>query len=818
MLLKYTLKNMLERPLRLIVLLFCIMTASIAAFLMLDMGNSLKMIFQGFATDYMGNSDYYVTYEKGLADEMFAECPAADIVYTEFAGKRESRREEQLYSYVFSDDIEIMAFSDLNAAYRIGILPEPLNLTDAEIAIGSKYSQKYGYTIGDTITLTDYTGETFGLTVAAIFTERGFVGGGGELTAATTIAAAERLNGTVIYSMAFVDVLNDDYTSFETALQSAYPDIEIEPVYMNDEMQQSINNLNAVLALVFVLTFLLVIFVTVSFSEKIITERMSVIGTLRSIGISRRKTTCILMLENALYGIIGSLLGLLIYLLLRPLILDNFSVASSENTTFDPRTIAGHISPLICFIVIAGAVCIELLVPLAETLHAVKTPIRDIIFGGKDTEYQISYVKTVIGAMMLMIGILSGLSVLHSYQSIMAVLLLVVGMAFSAQFVSKGIVILLQRLFARLHAPVAEFAAIEAGSKKHNMGNIVLGATCMTAATALFILGTSIIHASEAQFYDTDVIVINTGNQKKKDLLFLENLDGVTETEYIYQAMDKFIICGEETKTDLMIYALPDGTQFQAIHNLPETLNMNEMALDKRLANRYGMKEGGTYSITFRIDSMFPIEREMTVVCYIDSALYTGNGAFVISQELYQELYHNQIDSILLRTPNPDSVRAELDNILAGTGSTQTMEEYVISIKQENRQIREGLYTIIGVALLLTIIGISGNQIIGFESRRKEYALLHSTSMSRKQLSWLIVLENLIIFGISVLFAILTSIPVTLIISDLLDRVDAGIYITPYYHELAGFGIAVWFVMMLSAIVPLRMLNRMNTADEIKYE
>lgn len=105
--------------------------------------------------------------------------------------------------------------------------------------------------------------------------------------------------------------LDDDseVNTFCDYLEDNYPDITVIRVRGNDDIKQATNQMVAVFSVLFVVTFLMVIFVTVSLSEKIVSERMAVIGTLRSLGISQKLTTFLLLIENVAYGLIGFVLG-----------------------------------------------------------------------------------------------------------------------------------------------------------------------------------------------------------------------------------------------------------------------------------------------------------------------------------------------------------------------------------------------------------------------------------------------------------------------------------------------------------------------------
>ena len=100
-------------------------------------------------------------------------------------------------------------------------------------------------------------------------------------------------------------------------LEARYPDASIQDLYLTDSDMQMINELKAVFYLLFAITFLLVIFVTASICNRIVSERMSFIGTLRSLGMSTARTGRILLLENVLYALLGSIPATALYSVIR---------------------------------------------------------------------------------------------------------------------------------------------------------------------------------------------------------------------------------------------------------------------------------------------------------------------------------------------------------------------------------------------------------------------------------------------------------------------------------------------------------------------
>ena len=826
MLLKFTLKNMFTKPLRLFVLLFCVTVTCLAACFASDLGGTITKLFRNMLGEVTGKIDYMISDEGGFDDASFADCPDANVLYVQMGGKREITRDERLYMYAFSDYVSVYALGDMEKAKEMELLTETFTLGENEVAVGKKYSDEYGYQVGDTLTLTDYEDNEFEAKVTAIFTEHGLFKQDKYVVLANS-SLVERQNGIHAQSVAFVDVYDDDdILAFKEQVQKNMPRAEVVDVFVSEEMQKLINSVTGVCMLIFVLTFLLVIFVTASFTEKILEERMSVIGTLRSVGISRVKTTLILILENALYGLIGSLAGCGVYALLRPV------WTSSLMTTDMDMDIAQLVEAPSWWVypaVIAGAVLIEVLIPLGTVLAAVKTSIRDIIFATRDTEYTLSKRRTVIGGCMIAAGLLLGFALPFAFCKIFAVVLLTVGAAGAVPAAVRWVTGKLAGFFEKRNLPVAEFAATEAGSKKSSMGNAVLAVTTVIAAAAIFMIGSSLLYWMSIPQYDTDVRVRGLVDEKLEDLEYVKEIEGVRETEFLYESYDKISkgrfdpakLSGILLSTEIYdVYALPEGDQLPGLRDLPETLADNEICMDKDLADKLEIALGETTYITFRENGVFPVEKEMTLVQYCDSrAMNEGVGeSFVLNMDNYRMLYGDCPSTLLIRTDDPDGVKEALEHAMTGEEDIMTRAEYTADDADGSRSVRMALTGVIAAALILTLIGISGNQAVGFAARRKEYALLHSTAMNKRQIRRLILLENCFTFGIATAAAFVISVPMILIIKQALVKLNMGIRMAFQPVPLIGFMFVIWAVVMLTAFAPMRRLRKMNTAEEIKYE
>ena len=148
----------------------------------------------------------------------------------------------------------------------------------------------------------------------------------------------------------------------------------------------------------------------------------------------------------------------------------------------------------------------------------------------------------------------------------------------------------------------------------------------------------------------------------------------------------------------------------------------------------------------------------------------------------------------------------------------QTAEEYITEQEESVASIMSIFYVVIGLAVVLSFIGIINNQVISFIQRRKEMAVLNSTCMSKGQLKKMLFFETVIANLIAAFIGVITSI----LLTDMLDNFMCGLslYVQVEYSFMTAFVFtgAIFAVLLLTLLSPVRRLKKLNIVNEIKYE
>src|SRR5699024_5078005 len=137
-------------------------------------------------------------------------------------------------------------------------------------------------------------------------------------------------------------------------------------------------------------------YIIISLSKLITLERMPVVGTFRSIGASKKVTNFILTMEFLFYGLIGSILGIGLGIVLLPYAADVFN----EYKEFGVETEVNYNITYLSIAFLFGT----LFPPVISYLQIIKMnkkPLKEIILNTSHTTKKRSIIPFIIGVLLL---------------------------------------------------------------------------------------------------------------------------------------------------------------------------------------------------------------------------------------------------------------------------------------------------------------------------------------------------------------------------------------------------------------------------------
>ncbi|SDB42057.1 MacB-like core domain-containing protein [Ruminococcaceae bacterium FB2012] len=680
--------------------------------------------------------------------------------------------------------------------------------------ISQNLAEKSGLKAGDTVTV-KREDVSFELTVTEVSGDKYLRNYPNRITVSVeTVKKLDKSEGTG-FNIGYADLPDElDAAAVSADLQKKYPDHAITPV-LSDEMVDEINNQTTVFYLIFASILLMTLFLTSSMSRHIANERLAVIGTLRSLGGSLRRTSKILLTESAVYGLAGGVLGAVGFYFAGDLAVD---------AMFGGNTSQNYEMPLWMYpAAAAAAVVIQLACQSGALIKAVKTPVRDIIFSSRDTAYRLSGVKIIIGLMIFSAGIVLGMLAEEMTVTIGAVALICVGAVTLLPIVLWAVSHLLVKLFALLGMPCAKLAAGELRHKKSTVTGTQLTFVALTITTAIFITVQSVMRIYQAEVYNFDARI--NANITEEEFGFISEMPEVTEMEHIYSEIINGGIDGGK-KHYLCIAAYNDYKLFTSIRGLGDEPSADEAYIGRTVAEKYGLGTGDSFEITDY--NNYVLNEDGSSEYYVYKFKVKGicdtvdhfNETVVVNKGWFREEIRNKPDYTYIRLRQPSDFAAVRDklNEVRPNDSIITAE----SLKQEDEEdmssIMTILYGITAVGCVLALLGAVNSAVIGFEQSKRKYAVLHSVAAGKRKLSRLILLETLISSAVAGGLALLAGLLLSSLIKNAMTDLGMGIEVVYNIPLTSAFVGVMIFVLLLAAVKPIVSLCRMNTAAELKYE
>ena len=814
-LIKTTLRNIIGKPFRSLLVIFAIFVCSMTALFCFDIAKTESVFFVEAFKVMAGEGDISIQGDDVDLSELPSDFPEFDYMDYRYLNEFKYNDIDGEYYVVHVDRVRVTSV-DITEAGIMDIVPTGLELGDGQVIVTQGYANTYECDIGDMITLHDKNGDPVELEVVNIvptgtmnIMRRGRSCIVNENTGDVLLAGRYQRPNHMIN-------IHDDsqITLAMSMLKDLFPNATVTRITVSDSMMESSKEFMGLMFMVFAIAFLLVIFITASLCERIVSERMSYIGTLRSLGLSARSTGLILLLENVFYALIGSVPGSIIYIIFRDTIMSGIYVTSSDIS----NDIVPSLSPLVVIGVILGAVIIECVIPLRAQIKALKVSIRDIIFDNRDTEYKMSKTAIVLGFILAGFSVISFILRSDLFAAAACLIATVMAVAFLYPLILKGITSLMATRMRKNDNERWALACVETGSRKSSVGSGILSVSSSAMCVIILSIALSMMGSLNVDKYDCDVVVDTTSDAAHYE--FADRMDGVTETELLYGSSDEILVQGN--KVTAQIYGMPEEgfTMYRGFTDVP-VLSDGMITVDSAWAKRNDITAGDTIALTVNPDSVFPIVRNFTVAGTFNN-LDNANAEVTVITSLddYIEMFHDSPSQLLMRCDDPSDIVYKIKTYAVGLYDEVKTSEQIRQETEENNRTSLIVFTsIIAVALGMTAIGMASNQLIGFEGRRKECAVMLSTAMTKETLISILFRESILSALISGTLGLLTGSLLVLVIKDALAN-TSSLYINIVYNPL--YTLLLWLGMIalfaLTVLFPIRSLKKMKISEQIKCD
>ena len=598
--------------------------------------------------------------------------------------------------------------------------------------------------------------------------------------------------------------------------------------------------------MVLILVFAVIYVSLNSIVKIIINERISVIGTFRSIGATKKQIIGVLIAEMLMYTIIPALLGAMVGVVSIKGISSMADMMLSFFGSTEKLDIKSYLWK-ISLITILITTAFQMFLSIFELIKVSKLSIKDSIFNKHTSTYKYSIGKVILGLFLLVIGIITIVKhrQLTYWYCLTGIISIFVSIALIVPVISKYLI----KFLEKSKNPIITMATntLKNSSLQINTNNIFIVTVSVSLVVYSFFNYMSFAEKSKQNLVNSDIYVEEMGDKiyDKTDEFY--KLDNVKSVSALYDMTinenkyDKIVLADHTINEIHLIYSndyenlLKDSNTFSGDASLFENLKKYEIIISDYYKKIYDLKQGDIIVLDWqKEEENFTIDTpiNLKIVGFADLSKLKNN-TMIISSDLGEELnslIFKGFSNIkyFINLSNNSSTEAketrktiinELGILSNGmTGNVFTKDGYIKNVKDNSENYMKFMGFIVVVVVSLALVGIINNQTVSFMERRKEFATLYSIAMSRKQLKNMILIENTLAFINSTIASILFYVIISKLVEYTLQILLIHIYMR---FTISGILVVLLIVAMILLVIQRSMrkhIKNMNIVEEIKYE
>ena len=808
--LKFLFVGLIKKPLRSILLVLAIASSAALVFSNAGFLNIVEQKFIEASTRWTGQADLIISSEEAVNTEIYKDY------------KRDIEFENSLVKLkaIYDDNVHIMNIvaSNIEAFNKnnpFNLIEGTKNLGKNDVIISKIFAQRYGLSINSKMKLT-VNGEVFLLKVKGLADAKGVflrddADGNMALVSEETLSRSNKNN----VFLKFKDGIEKENTA--RLIAAKFPEYDYEFTFDKNLLESEIQNFTLPFTLTAFAVMILGMFIIITSYQIITLGRISQIGTLRSIGATKKKVFLALLIESSIIGIFSGIIGCLLGMGLLSYV--KMSYFSGPNVAQTQMIIySKDIALVIVFSIVLAIMC-----AIIPVIKVIRIPIKDMIFGVSDKKGKELEKFWVLGFILIVLSTiiprflpndLIGMII----ASILAFLVLI------------GVILTIPKILDVLvkiivSVPIIKYevamAARNIKDSKYLINNIKLFAVTIGIISFMSTLFGTLIYDMEKAFskesYDV-IMMTNTEDKISNEKIF--DIDEVKEFE---QSIYVPYITWEERNSFLNningIKNIKYFNYFDAnIEGAEEAINSlnngNYVIATQVLKSKLGLEIGDTIFIPIE-GTNYPFE----ITGFIDTTYDVGHLVYV-SYDKLRKLTNHPYEKYLFRS-NGDSKKLK-DKLMSKWSEKiiyiSTVEESYLANADKIKGIFNAISSYSNMALMIGILGLISNIISGFIVRQKTFAQYKCFGMSTKQMRKMLILESIIIGLLGYGLGMVVTLSMSNCIPNIVAIFWGNVEIVSDYFKLIIIGLLSLSTMIIIAHIPVKSMEKLNIIERLKCE
>ena len=820
--LKYIFTNVKERKTRTAVMLLSILLSTTLLFVSFSIGASYESAQRKMARGMAGSATLSVSAVDGGIDTGI--LPELSSISAS-VGMLESSalyHENGYYETIDLIAADLIQLNQVNPP-RLANGGEIADFSGNQVILPDRFTSKYGMKAGDTITL-QIGGQPITLEIAEIAAyDTVFLRHTRGATALLPLSTlSEILGQTDGYTEILIEPVEGTTTAeLKSELAAALPDGEYKVSEIVNEAQIAADARQKSMPFFLISFFSLTMSVFIIYSSyKVITlDRLPVIGTFRSIGATEKAVTHILLLESALYGVMGGLIGIPVGTLVLKLILQGMGQSLSQGIE-----IPVVISPFSIIFSFAVAVIVSLLSAWLPIRRASRLPIKDVVLGNVEEKHITRRLIVSVGVVLFVISVilpkLASGNMLYlaggfSLMGLIAATILIVPLL--TNLISAG----LEYLYGAVLGNEGRLAARNMRDNKNTSQNITLLFVSISAVIAITVVGNFVTTYVSDVFNGAELQGFADGYMEPDFVEQVKNMDGIEKVLPVYVYENRMQANGmnfsrleatdnlEWYSSMLALHYTEKGMEEQAISAFA---GERAILLSESCMERTGFDIGDTLSLTCGAG-----QNDYLVVGSFKSRA-TDVEALISSAYAVPDFDASAYDFLAYTAADPDAIIVQIRDLFGETLNwSRTVEEFNTDALSTVGAFLYPMHSMTYFILLLATVGVINNLLINYIQKRQSIAMYKSVGLSNWQNMKMTLIESFssgLLGAVIAIFVSYMEIQTIFLVAgpkiSMVPKLDTVTFLTA-----GGMGI---FVTLLGSVVPIFKSRRMKLVEEIKFE
>ena len=820
--LKYIFTNVKERKTRTAVMLLSILLSTTLLFVSFSIGASYESAQRKMARGMAGSATLSVSavdggIDTGILPELSSISASVGILESSAL-----YHENGYYETIDLIAADLIQLNQINPP-RLANGGEIADFSGNQVILPDRFTSKYGMKAGDTITL-QIGGQPITLEIAEIAAyDTVFLRHTRGATALLPLSTLSELLGqTDGYTEILIEPAEGTTTAeLKSELAAALPNGEYKVSEIVNEAQIAADARQKSMPFFLISFFSLTMSVFIIYSSyKVITlDRLPVIGTFRSIGATQKAVTHILLLESALYGVMGGLIGIPVGTLVLKLILQGMGQSLSQGIE-----IPVVISPFSIIFSFAVAVIVSLLSAWLPVRRASRLPIKDVVLGNVEEKHIPRRLIVGAGVVLFVISVIlpkvaSGnmlyLAGGFSLLGLIAATILIVPLL--TNLISAG----LEYLYGAVLGNEGRLAARNMRDNKNTSQNITLLFISISAVIAITVVGNFVTTYVSDVFNGAELQGFADGYMEPDFVEQVKNMDGIEKVLPVYVYENRMQANG-------MTFSRLEATDNLEWYSSMLALHYTEKGMDEQAISAFAGERAILLSESCMERTGFDIGDTLSLTCGAGQNDYLVVGSFksratdvealISSACAVSDFDASAYDFLAYTAADPDAIMVQIRDLFGETSNwSRTVEEFNTDALSTVGAFLQPMHSMTYFILLLATVGVINNLLINYIQKRRSIAMYKSVGLSNRQNMKMTLIEGFssgLIGAVIAIFVSYMEIQTIFLVAgpkiSMVPKLDAVTFLTA-----GGMGI---LVTLIGSVVPIFKSRRMKLVEEIKFE